>query len=50
MAGAMEARRQANLRASQQKQAAEQRVLLIGTAAVVGVIVLVVAVSVLLTR
>jgi hypothetical protein len=47
---ALEARRQVSLRASQQKQAAEQRVLLLGTGAIVGVIVLIVAVSVLLTR
>ena len=46
---AIEARRQANLRASQQKKAAEQRVTLIGTAAIVFVIVAAVAVSAILT-
>jgi hypothetical protein len=46
---AMEARRQANLRAAQQKKAEEQRVLYIGTAVVVLVIVAAVAVSLLLS-
>ncbi len=46
---AIEARRQANLRAAQEKKAAEQRVMLIGTAAIVFVIVAAVAVSAILT-
>jgi hypothetical protein len=44
---AMEARRLANLAAARQKQAAEQRVLMLGTAAVVLIIVLVVLLSVI---
>lgn len=46
---AIEVRRQANLRAAQQKKAAEQRVLYLGTAVVVLVIATVVIVSLLLT-
>lgn len=46
---AMEGRRQANIASARQKQAAEQRVLLIGTGVVVAIIVVGVIVSVLLT-
>jgi hypothetical protein len=47
---AMEARRQAGLREAQARKAAEQRLLLIGTVAVVFVILAAVAVSVILTN
>lgn len=47
---AVEARRQANIQAARQKQAAEQRLLLIGTAAIVLVIIAATIVSVLLVN